>query len=261
MEKSDIEALAAAMVKLQGGSSSTSDASTVPAVAIKLPVFWTSNPEIWLAQCEAQFATHNPAITADDTKFNHVVAALDNAAAAEVQAIILSPPASNKYKTLEEALCQAYGKSQDQKDQELLTMNGLGDRTPSALLRYMDSLNVDASTIKKALFLQQLPVEACTALATSKAQTLEALAKEADKVMESLRTRPTGTPVIGAAAAAPKPHHSHNDKKMCYYHYRFGDKSRTCKGYPCPLATEENTRQSGGGASSKKSGNSQPAAK
>ena len=40
----------------------------------------------------AQFATRSPPIAADLTKFNYVIAALDNATAGKVEAIILSPP-------------------------------------------------------------------------------------------------------------------------------------------------------------------------
>ena len=45
------------------------------AVSLKLPTFWNSQPEVWLAQAEAQFNIRG--ITADETKYYYVVAALD----------------------------------------------------------------------------------------------------------------------------------------------------------------------------------------
>ena len=45
------------------------------AVSLKLPAFWTSQPKVWFQQSEAQFTLRN--ITADDTKYYYVVAALD----------------------------------------------------------------------------------------------------------------------------------------------------------------------------------------
>ena len=45
------------------------------AVALKLPPFWISQPRVWFQEAEAQFALRN--ITADDTKYFYVVAALD----------------------------------------------------------------------------------------------------------------------------------------------------------------------------------------
>ena len=76
------------------------DPPVVQAVALKLPTFWLSRPAVWFAQVEAQFATRQPPIDADLTKYNYVVAALDNVAAVEVEAIILVPPPTNKYKQL-----------------------------------------------------------------------------------------------------------------------------------------------------------------
>ena len=45
------------------------------AVTLKLPPFWTSQPRVWFQQVEAQFALRH--VTADDTKYYYVVAALD----------------------------------------------------------------------------------------------------------------------------------------------------------------------------------------
>ena len=97
-------------------------APAIQAVAVKLPTFWLSRPEVWFAQVEAQFATRQPPIVADLTKYNHVVAALDNVAAGEVSAIILSPPVADKYTALKDALINAFGKTQTQKDSELLSL-------------------------------------------------------------------------------------------------------------------------------------------
>jgi hypothetical protein len=139
----------------------------VSAVALKLPAFWIADPEVWFAQAEAQFASRAPAIVSDDTKYNYVVAALDNTTAAEVRAILLNPPKSNKYDAIRAALFAAFGKTQAAKDKELLSLHGLGDRLPSALLRQMQGLNANANTLFKALFLAQLPSDVRGILATS----------------------------------------------------------------------------------------------
>ena len=128
--------------------------SQLNAVSIKLPEFWTTPPEVWFARVEAQFGTKN--ITQDQTRYDYVVSALDFKTAEEVQDVLVSPPEAEKYTTLKKALIKAFGKSQAQRDSELL--NGLGDRKPTALLRKINALNDDPQTLKRALFLSNLPL-------------------------------------------------------------------------------------------------------
>ena len=49
----------------------------VAAVSIKLPPFWPSDPQIWFAQVEAQFATRG-GITAQRTMFDYIIANLNH---------------------------------------------------------------------------------------------------------------------------------------------------------------------------------------
>ena len=133
----------------------TGGASAAPAVnaaSVKLPQFWQGNPEVWFAQVESVFTTRN--IPTQKTKFDYVIQALDNFTADRVQAIVLNPPQDTQYDAIKKALIKAFGKSQDQKDQELLNLNGLGDRKPSALLQHVRNLNVDPKTLFEALFLR-----------------------------------------------------------------------------------------------------------
>ena len=70
-------------------------------VSIKLPEFWTKSPEVWFARVEAQFGTKS--ITQDHTKYDYIVSALD-INTAEVQSVLINPPAENKYNTLKKKL-------------------------------------------------------------------------------------------------------------------------------------------------------------
>ena len=139
--------------------------AAVSAVSLKLPAFWINKPEIWFKQIEAQFNTCVPAITNDRTKFDYVVSTLDSTTAGEVEAIILNPPNTDAYTVLKDALIRAFGKSQEQKDMELLNLSGLGDKKPSAMLRHIRSLNLDPSTLLRAVFVNQLPLNIRTILA------------------------------------------------------------------------------------------------
>ena len=66
----------------------TANEATTSAVALKLPNFWTMQPEIWFTQAEAQINIRG--ITSDDTKYYYVVAALDQDTAARSPSILYS---------------------------------------------------------------------------------------------------------------------------------------------------------------------------
>ena len=151
LEAGDITALAEAIRNLQQPAQ-----ATVNATAVKLPSFWQGNPEVWFRQVESVFTIRNRAVTVQQTKFEYVIQALDNNTAERVQNIILDPP-ENPYDAIKTALVKAFRRMQAEKDQELLNLNGLGDKKPSKLLQYMKNLNADPNTLFKALFLAQLP--------------------------------------------------------------------------------------------------------
>ena len=225
----------------------------VAAVALKLPAFWTSDPEVWFAQVEAQFQTRNPPITTDQTKFDYIVTSLDPAAAKEVRSIILQPPAAgSRYSALKTALIAAFGRTQESKDAELLSMTGLGDRTPTGLLRHMRSLNSNPATLFKALWLAQLPPEARRICAASPGTDLDDLAKQADAVVETSRN--FNCQVVIAAARTNAQAKFPRTTELCFFHAKFGKAARKCRGEPCPM---HSLPQQSGSVSSPISGNDQ----
>lgn len=97
---------------------SGSSASAINAIAMKLPPFWPTDPDLWFAQVEAQFATRG--ITAEKTKYDYIVGSLSPEAATEVRELILTPPTSTPYTTLKQTLIQRTGGSNQRKMQRLL---------------------------------------------------------------------------------------------------------------------------------------------
>ncbi len=250
----EIKSLAEALKNLQPES------ATVNAASVKLPAFWSGNPEVWFKQVESNFTTRS--VNAQKTKFDYVIQTLDNNTADRVQSIILSPPQENPYDELKKTLTDIFGKSQAEKDQEILDFNGLGDKKPSELLQHMLNLNADPKTLFKAFFLAQLPSEVRRILALSGKTDIKELAKEADKIMEVSKL--TGDSQVSAVGESrkpsrqkPRPHHNNRSEPqttpknrsetqttpdqdwpllpgLCKYHSKFGMRARSCL-KPCKL--------------------------
>lgn len=234
-------------------------AQIVNATSIKLPEFWTKSPSVWFARIEAQFSTRN--ITQDRTKYDYVVSALDANTAEEIQHILLSPPTTGKYEALKDVLIKTFGKSQYEKDAELLNINGLGDRRPSALLRKINALNNDPKTLKHAIFLANLPSEIRSVLVAQHFEDTGKLAEAADRVWESrsyninhigcsnmssasLSTQNDEVDSIDAISANHKSRRPRQQStgstapssNICFYHTRYGPHARKCQA-PCKFSS------------------------
>lgn len=235
----------------------------ISAVSVKLPEFWVKSPEVWFARVEAQFGTKG--ISQDQTMYDYVVSALDINTAEEVQAILINPPITNRYMLLKKSLIATFGKSQTQKDMELLNLNGLGDKRPTALLRRINALNDDPQTLKRALFLLNLPADIRSILAGHDARDTEALAEAADRIWEtraatvqqvyvvpadthgftSMESPVNKSTTVEAVLPASKPwrlaRSSQRDlpvsttssavstPSICFYHLTFGPDARRCR--------------------------------
>ena len=175
-------------------------------INIRLPPFWPADPAIWFAQVEATFATKK--LTSQKSRFDFVVASLSLEVATEVRDLVLHPPGTNAYDTLKETLIKRTAASEQRRLQQLFQAEELGDKKPTQLLRRMNQLLGDNTTLNESvlreLFLQRLPANVRMVLAATPSGTsLENLADLADKVSEV--AAPTVAGVKPPAADPPPP--------------------------------------------------------
>nr|XP_054764694.1 uncharacterized protein LOC129271345 [Lytechinus pictus] len=158
----------------------------IAAVSLKIPPFWPHDPAVWFAQVEAHFLTRG--ISVDETKYAHVVSALQPEIAQEVRDILMDPPTSNPYTRLRAGLVRRKSVSEQKRLQQLLIQEELGDRKPSQLLHRMGQLLGTAKiddTIFKQLFLQRLPHHVQAIFASSRdAMSVNQLADLADSIVD-----------------------------------------------------------------------------
>ena len=213
------------------------------AVSLKLPTFWTSQPEVWFAQAEAQFNLRG--ITTDDTKYFYVLAALDQQTATRLLDLISQPPADNKYRTLKDRLISTFGLSIYERASRLLHFRPLGDSKPSALMDEMLALLGDhpPCLLFEQLFLERLPEDIRIQLVDSKMDDHRQLAKRADALWSS-RNMESNTNAVQrrpparqqqTKSKAPVPS---TDNRLCYYHRTFGEAARQCR-QPCTWSGNE----------------------
>lgn len=171
------------------------DASTARTVAaaspvsrsLALPPFWPSDPELWFAVAEAQFAAK--AITGEKTMFYHVVSCISSDVAAEVRDLVVDPPAERAFETLKQRLIQRAPSLEQRRLQDVLSTEELSECTPSDLLRRLRQLlgsrtrSVNDPLLREA-FLRRLSPTVRGVLGSAEDMSLDVLAQLADKIAE-----------------------------------------------------------------------------
>ena len=231
----------------------------IAAVALKLPPFWSADPQVWFAQVESQFFTRK--ITNQDTKFHHIVASLPLEVAVDIRDLIINKPADNAYDELKSKLITRTAASRAKRLQQLLSVEELGDRKPSQLLRRFEQLLDGTSSdhpLIREIFLQRLPgnVRQLLSATTTDETPLSELAQKADRLMDvpthNINTLPQQQEPHNLAtlhaefhelkqtmaaftkrqkepsAKKPQEETQNDPSTLCWYHRRFGYKARKC---------------------------------
>lgn len=249
-----------------GSGSGSGNNIKISAVSPKLPPFWSANPEIWFAQVEANFTISG--ISADNTKYCHVLANIDSKLLSSVQDIVKNPPADNKYQALKTRLLKEYSSTETEKLNKLLQTMELGDRKPSQLLREMQNLAGDnfGPNAIETLFIQRLPeymkhiISATKGDISEKANIADKIAEISRPQISSLSNNSSNNSELKNAVekltesinkllksdsrsrsksrnrsysrSRSKSKQSSDEEQVCFYHKKFGGEAKKCKP-PC----------------------------
>ena len=111
----------------------------VMGVRLKLPLFYVNNATFWFNYAEQQFIICN--ISADATKFGHLVTSLQEDVAHRIMDEIETPPETGRYDNLKRALLRHFTLTPAEMAAALLDLPGLGNQKPSQLLQKILSLH------------------------------------------------------------------------------------------------------------------------
>ena len=170
-------------------------------VGIKTPAFNADDPQLWFAQLEGQFILSN--ITADATKFYHVLAQLEPPHSAQVRDLIVNPPTTGKFEKLKAELIKRLSASQELKMKQLLMHEELGDRKPTQFLRHLQQLagpTVPEDFIR-SIWCNRLPANLQTIVAMQSNSSLEEIAELVDRINDIV---PVTTQVAATSTRVPE---------------------------------------------------------
>lgn len=169
-----------------GGPDPNAEVNATTLVRLPWPNIVRENIELWFIQIEHWFAVNR--ITSDNTKFSAIIAALDATLLQQIYETVRNPPATGKYDAIKTAVIHNFTESEQRRAQQLVSGLQLGDKKPSHLLNELRRIGGDSQDEKllKVLWMNRLPVQVQTCLATSSAP-LNELSQLADSVMETFR--------------------------------------------------------------------------
>ncbi|GBM83521.1 hypothetical protein AVEN_238283-1 [Araneus ventricosus] len=169
--------------------------SEMTRVTVRTPQFWETNPNLWFIQLGSQFKLTG--ISADETKFHTVVAALDSKILSFIADIVRQPPSDAMYDALKTRILRHFSQFESTKLRVLLQHLQLGDGKPSRLLQEMRNLAAGniVDDVLKSIWKQRLPTSIQQILSVSK-HSLDGLAQIADKVNEVSSFRPEVNAVV-----------------------------------------------------------------
>jgi hypothetical protein len=260
-----IAAAKAAATKSETSALNATAADFLPAVnhiAVKLPNFWTKEPELWFMQAETTFRRAN--IKCSLTMYDYMLQRLPMDVLVSVKELglrVRTGEIDDPYERLEAKLTASYQGLPWQLTFDLLDRPDLGDRRLSVLMDNMlASLPDDCqpNCLFMVLFLRHLPPDIRDQLVAQDLKEPAAMATVSNHIYDA---RPQGGPVqavqqAGAHAVVSRPHSpagprcqanrregsrrgrsrrrddGGDSNGLCFHHHNFGAHASRCRS-PC----------------------------
>ena len=229
---------------LMSGLGVKSETLDVRAVSLKLPMFYEDRPERWFHYAECQFRLKK--IVDDQTQFDHIYQSLTDKQSARVESLMDNPPKTGKVAAIKALLIRHFGRTQYEKDDELLNHGPLGSMTVLEFIGKVRVLNKDPATFLKAFVLNKIPASVRGTLANTEFQDLEEMAIAADKVLKAEQKSVNAihkqeveeidaVTHRGTRSAPPnKPAQKGGASRgSCFYHDKHGPAAFKCEGNGC----------------------------
>ena len=202
------------------------------------------NESTWFLQLESIFQISK--ITSEQTKFLHLVSNIPTNTLKKFENY-LSNESSSPYTDLKKAMINDKKQPKSRTFEKLIELT-LGERSPSSLLREMKSLlqeienqtTIPEGFLKEA-FLHAIPESIRHHLVNYESQTLEEIAKKADRHVElsnstemhTIRYKePNELHELREEIAELRSKLKENPKILCFYHQKYREEARKCV-QPC----------------------------
>ena len=229
----------------------------VSKIAVKLPDFWTEDPDLWFLHAESVF--RNAQITQSQTKFDHVIQKLPQAIMVSVRSLIMPSASSSTspYEDLKAKLVSSYTLTRWQRVAKVIHHPALGDHCLTAMMDSMLALLPEdevPGSLFLGLFLEHLPVEMRDHLVA------QDLALHADKLWDARRVQPVDPLLAAATFPSNSPSRSRGRGSLSpvrrsqtpgptsaaegYFHRRFGANANNSRP---PCSFRETPEPTGGG--------------
>ena len=152
----------------------------------KIPIFIRTDPALWFLQVERTFRASR--VTADDTKADIAISALDPDTVTILRDILMvEPPPNNQYEQIKSRIINTYATSAETKLRRLLKGQVVDDGKPSLFLNRLRNLSEDQcnDNVIRTIFFEHIPSQHRGILIATGLTDLSRLAQIADELAEN----------------------------------------------------------------------------